>query len=164
MTANSKAIGMQRRKIVLQWTITQSSCHVLWINNCLQTCERNQCSLVSRILILSALNYKKWVQLDVQFKESINLNESKERTSVWSHVPFQGSTTPKAVWFTTVSSPLRSSSLSAKQLQWPFRLEWWRTKQHSPIRKYEWPWNTAPKSNCRGYDRAEITPSNTIKF
>lgn len=81
-TAHCKAIEMQKKKI--SSTMDDYPKFRSCFTNCLQTCERNQCSLVSRIANLSALNHKKWVQVDLQFKDSISWNEPKYRTSLWS--------------------------------------------------------------------------------
>lgn len=94
MTADSKARGMHRRAI--QLTITQSSCRVLWINNCLQTCKGNHCALVSKNLT-TCLHYamkQKWAQLDIQLREFINGDGwNKEHLSLWTPASFESNTT-----------------------------------------------------------------------
>lgn len=162
MTADSKAEGMDRR--ARQLTITQSSCQVLWINNCLQTCKGNHCALVSKNLTtcLRCAMKQKWVQLGIQLREFVNGNEwNKER--LYEPVLLLKATQLSGC-VVYCGSSVCSHSLSAKWLQWSFRLDGWMAKQLSSILKCEWPWNTAPHINSNSYGRDETSATNIINF
>lgn len=148
MTADSRVIGTQKK--ILQLTVIHSSCHVLRINNCLQTCERNQCLLVSRILQPVCTKLLRMSTIRHTLPRIHWLKRTEVRNFPMIPRAFRTAHRSAAVYSATVSS-LHSCSLAAQRSQWPFGLEWWMTTQlHSEV------WTALghnSRSNCYGYAR-----------